>query len=478
MKRAAAVAALVLLGVLPSAGDNFVLKNGTVIEGRIKSYDPAKKTFTIIIDDRGTTKDIKENDIKARFVAKTSWERRAEYLKEYEKSRKPQVRNEWGSHQSLGKWCKTHLLPDKATEHYRISRTMRVEKLVADIEAGKMRAEDETRHRLEIAKWCEKDLGLWEEAQEEYRIAYGIKRVLLGVEATPDGLFSLAKWSEDVGLEDTAVSTYERVLSLNPKHSGAKGALDRIRNSTEFKLKVFGQEMEKLNRAWKISVTIEEPVGKEFLDMWQEKIQHLSDYIWNITEGQFYILDCEIEDNTSDGKIIVEKGKLDWYGMDNKEGMGVLAYCAASGTPSWEVHCPGKPSISCLTHELFHGVFGLPDEYYQNPQCDCVMRAAPNPQKVCTEKSDGHQPPSQGPPGSEGKRDCWDIVNSRREFKATTKHPNPDWTWADGGKGTMEPPKGLKDIRAEGPRNAGGTLRWQGMMIEKPPRTVFRIVDN
>ncbi len=478
----AALAAALLLGALPpSSGDNFVLKNGSVVEGKIKAYDPVKKAYVIEVDEKGATRTIKENEIKARFVGRTSWERRADYLVEYEKSKKPNVKPTWDSHQALGKWCKTHLLGDRGVEHYRISRRLRVEKLVADLEAGKLKPEDEIRQRLDLAKWCEKQLGLFDEAREEYRIAYGIKRVHFAGEddeASADELFSLAKWSEEVGLEDAAVSDYEKILVANPRHGGARTALDRIKNSLEFRLKVFGAEMAKAGRAWSITVTVEENVDKKFLEDWGEKIQHLSEYVWNASEGQFYIAEVEVEDSASDGKIIVEKGKLDWYGMDNKEGMGVLAYCAASGTPRWEIHCPGKSGVSVLAHEMFHGVFGLPDEYYQTPQCECVMRAAPNPQIICTEKSAGHQAPKDGPPGSEGKRDCWDIVMSRPEFKGTPKHPNPTWTWNEGGPDQMGPPKGLKDIRTEGPRNVGGKVRWNGLELLKPPATVIKIVDN
>lgn len=475
MKRLLAVFAAVLVTAAPLRGDNFVMKNGQVIEGRFKSYDPVKKTFTVIVDEKGTVKTFKESDLKARFPGKTTWERRAEYLAQYEKTKKPAVKPTWESHQTLGKWCKKFLLPDKGAEHLKMSRTLRVEKLVADIGGGKIKPEDELDHRLRIAKWLERELGLFVEAKEEFTIAYGIKRVLLGEEPTADLHFRLGKWSQEIGLEDVALADYERALAINPKHSSAKSAVDRIRNSTEFKLKMLGAEYDKYGRAWHISVAIEEGVDKKFIDGWKERIQELSEYVWNITEGQFYIADCEIEDNTSEGKIIVEKGKLDWHGMDNKEGSGVLAYCAASGTPSWEVHCPGLAGVSVLAHEIFHGVFGLPDEYYQTPMCECVMKSAPNPQKLCDASNHIGGGSNRGPPGSEGKT-CWQIIIDRPEFKGTPKHPSPLWVWAEGGPEKMVPPKAAG--RVEGPRNVGGEVRWQRLQVKEPPKTVFQILDN
>src|SRR5262245_40933200 len=101
MLRLTALLALVLVLFMtsPSRGDFFVMKNGNVIEGKFKSYDPVKKTFTIIVDEKGTTKTLKESDLKQRFpAAKTTWERRADYLAQYEKSKKPQVKPTWESH--------------------------------------------------------------------------------------------------------------------------------------------------------------------------------------------------------------------------------------------------------------------------------------------------------------------------------------------------------------------------------------------
>jgi hypothetical protein len=64
-------------------------------------------------------------------------EKRAEYLAQYEKTKKPQVKPTWKA-TSPRPWCGGHLLPEKKKEHFQIARTLRVEKLVADLAAGKL----------------------------------------------------------------------------------------------------------------------------------------------------------------------------------------------------------------------------------------------------------------------------------------------------------------------------------------------------
>ena len=44
--------------------DDFVMKDGTVMEGVLKSYDPRSKELVIQIDEKGTTKRIKERNIR------------------------------------------------------------------------------------------------------------------------------------------------------------------------------------------------------------------------------------------------------------------------------------------------------------------------------------------------------------------------------------------------------------------------------
>jgi hypothetical protein len=76
MKRLIAPLSCFLLLVMtsPSRGDFLIMKNGQVIEGKFKSYDPVRKTFVLITDEKGTTKTLKESDLKLRVpTPKTTW---------------------------------------------------------------------------------------------------------------------------------------------------------------------------------------------------------------------------------------------------------------------------------------------------------------------------------------------------------------------------------------------------------------------
>lgn len=433
--------------------DVVILRDGTVLECKIreeKFTDPKNRSkFVLVVatDEKGTIRQIPNSEIKkegggyAVFRGKTSWERRAEYRVEYAK-KAAAVKETWEARQQLGKWCKSRLLPDEAAKEFRQAYRLRAAS-----------APDTIPEHLALAKWCDKELGLADESRREYRAAYELKKK----EAAP---VDVGRWCEQQGLTDFAVAEYEAAGD----NSTAKSALARIRGSIEFRQRQLALEYDKTGRAWHFTVAIEENVDRKFLDEWAAKIQDLSDYIFVVTEGQFFIADCEIEDSSSDARIIVEKGKLGWRGLSNKEGTGTLAYCQGSGMPDWEVHAPGKSAVSVLAHEVFHGVFGLPDEYYQNPQCDCVMRSAPNPQKLC----DGAD--HIGP----GGKSCWDIIRSRKPYGSVVQHPNPAWRWLEPGRQTP----GARGDHTDGARPAGGELTWQGMRLKAPPRTILRIIDN
>jgi hypothetical protein len=176
---------------------------------------------------------------------------------------------------------------------------------------------------------------------------------------------------------------YEAALKASPDHAGAKQGLAAIQNSSDYKLRALVAQYVKLERALVLDVAIEDNVGPDFFKEWEKKMQDLSNYVFDITEGQFFIAAVELEDSVSEGRLLVQKGTLNSGGLQGDSG--VLAYCTSPGNPDWRVTCSGRGSVSTLTHEIFHGIFGLPDEYYQQPMCDCVMKSAPNPQKLCDE---------------------------------------------------------------------------------------------
>ncbi len=457
-----------------AASDDIVLKSGEVLEGDVKEIDQKAGIIRLQTDEKGTIKVIKLKDVEKIFEKKTSWQRKADYVKEYDRQLK-MAKETWESQVAMGKWCKTHMLPEKAPDHYAKAGKLRLEQMEGWLKDGKLKPENELEHRLKLAKWLEKDCDLDDESKKQFELCYKLKKDKLGADDSPDTHFALGTWLEnEAKIEAQAIKEYEKAVELNPKHSKALAAVKRIKDSFEFQAREMVAEYVKAGRAWKITIAIEDNADKKFLDEWQERMQLISDYYFGLTEGQFFIAECEIEDSTSEGRIIVEKGKLDWFGLGNKQGQGVLAYCMGGGMPGWSVHSPGKAGISVIAHEMGHGAFGLPDEYYQNPQCDCMMRAAPNPQKLCMKDNHIAGGRNVGPPGSEGK-DCWQIVLNRKEWKGTVSQPNPNWTWA-GDTSKMFPNK--TGNGTDGPRNCGGELRYKNLKMTAPPKTVFKVTDN
>jgi hypothetical protein len=248
------------------------------------------------------------------------------------------------------------------------------------------------------------------------------------------------------------------VAKTDPGNKQAQAALKQIKESARFQMAGLVNQYLQANRAWKIRVAVEDQASAAFMEEWKKKLEGLSNFIFEVTEGQFFVYEWTIEDQTSNGKIIVDKGKLDWQGMNGARAAGVLAYCQASGTPQWEVHCPGKTWEAVLCHEMFHGIFGLLDEYYQNPQCPCVMRSAPNPQKICnpqTHKGGGRQ-----------KEPCWDTIKKR--YKDVVS-PNPNWRYTKEG------------IKGQGPAPAeevDGELSIGGLKVNRAPDCKVVIVDK
>ena len=454
--------------------DDIVLKSGEVVEGDVKEIDQKAGIIRVQVDEAGKTRTIKIKDVEKIFEKKTSWQRKAEYVKEYDRQLK-MAKETWESQAALGKWCRTHMLSEKAPDHYKKAGALRLDQLKQWVKDGIVKDDTaELEQRLKIAAWLAKDCNLPDESKSQYALCYSLKREKLGSPEKVETHLALATWAKSKGLEDVALGEWEKALEIDPKQSSAIAGVKSIKETLAFKCRAFVADYAKTNRAWRLDVAIEDNVDKKTLEEWQERMQAISDYYFNMTEGQFFIAECEIEDNTSEGRILIEKGKVEWYGLGNKQGTGVLAYCTAGGSPQWNVHSPGKAGVSVIAHEMGHGAFGLPDEYYQNPQCDCMMRAAPNPQKLCTAATHIAGGRNVGPPGSEGKN-CWQIVLDRKEWKGAVVQPNPNWTWA-GDITKMMPNK--TGNPTDGPRNCGGELKYNGMKLTAAPKTVFKLIDN
>jgi hypothetical protein len=107
---------------------------------------------------------------------------------------------------------------------------------------------------------------------------------------------------------------------------------------------------------------------------------------------------------------------------------------------------------------MFHGIFGLLDEYYQKPQCPCVMRSQPAPQRLCT--------PETHKGGGRQQEPCIETVKKRYK---DVSFPNPNWksVTAPGGKagnGTSE--------------EVDGELNLRGTKFTKAPQCKVVVIDR
>lgn len=460
---------LIMLGTILAAlsaadpslySDDVILNSGEVLEGKVDraatdaankgKTDPNQTVVVLLTDEAGTRKTIKNSDIKYIMPKKPSWELRKENLKWYDDNVGKQKDTIAGM-ESFARQCHAKKLDEQAAKAFHRVYELKRDEIKAK---EKHTAED----YLTFAKWCHKN-GLLSEESEQVKIALEMKRE----EAKAGGnntktLLDLANWCKGQGMEDEALKLYEEVAKADPNNATANTAIKSIKETSKFKLKGLVDEFAAANRALKIRVAIEDQASPAFMQEWKTKLESLSNFIFIVTEGQFFVEEWTLEDNTSNGKIIIEKGKMDWLGMNSARAQGVLAYTKGSGTPGWEVHCPGKTWEAVLCHEMFHGVFGLMDEYYQNPQCPCIMRSAPNPQKVCN--------PQTHLGGGRQKDACWNTIKAR--YKDVVS-PNPKWRF------TKEGIKGKGPVPAE---ECEGELTWGGLKLTKAPDCKVIVIDK
>jgi len=149
-------------------------------------------------------------------------------------------------------------------------------------------------------------------------------------------------------------------------------------------------------------------------------VRRLNWLLWDLTEGQVFPERVVIADQSSEGRIVIERGKLDTPLI---EGGG--ARCENPGRADWRILSGGRCYVRILCHEFFHGIFGLPDERHG---CACIMQGGLYGVKtadllLCDAESHVHHPDSPVA--------CWDLI--RRRFP-DRKHPNPvdygDAPWA------------------------------------------------
>ncbi|HLG42416.1 MAG TPA: tetratricopeptide repeat protein [Planctomycetota bacterium] len=465
MTRKTAEKATLLFGLVflssITLGDDIILKDGEVVEGKIdtaatnaanKGKSDANAIVVIVqVDEAGKKREIRRNDIQGIVSKKPSWELHKEALDWYDKN-SPRAKDTYGGQQMFARQCQSRGLEEQAHRHY----TRALEFLRKENEGkGKTTVKDHER----LAEWCRKN-GLLGEEKNEFEAI--VELMLKGSETASDPLaekVKVADWVRGKGQKEKAIDLYQKVLDASPGYAPAEAGIKAIKETAEFQMAGVVNEFLQSKRAWSIKVAIEDDADAPTMKEWEEKLKTISEFIWEVTEGQFFVHEWTLEDQTSAGQIIIEKGKLQWGGRNGPGSSGVLATTYGLGTPGWVCRAPGKVWANVLVHEMFHGIFGLLDEYYQNPQCPCVMRSAPSPQRLCnaqTHKGGGRQ-----------KEPCVDSIKKR---DAGVSFPNPNWTT------TKDDVQGARD---RGTINEmEGFLKRGEAKIEKPPVCKVIVIDK
>ena len=449
---------LVFFSTQDSSADDFILKSGEVIEGKVdrtatlaENKNVAQKNDAVVvvtIDEAGRQRTFKQSDIKHRVEKKSSWEVLKENLKWYDENL-PKQKETIADMESFGRQCHSRRLGRQALLALGRAYDLKNEALAA-------KARRSPEDHIALAAWARKNALLPEES-DQIKSALKIKHdEAEAAGGTAKALLDLAQWCIRQKLEDETLKSYEQVIAVDPNNSMAMGAIRSIKEAPAYKLRALTEEYAASGRAWKLKVAIEDGVSASVVKEWKTKLEELSTFIFEITEGQFFVSEWTLEDQCSDGDVLVEKGKLDWSLIGQKEvskSGETIAYCVSTtgsdGSTSWQVHAPGKIQDVALCHELFHGIFRLGDEYLQNTPCDCIMGKGPHPQRLCNAKAH-----------IAGDRQVASCIDSIMARSHDVVFPNPAWRFTKEGVSGTDPNLGER---------VDGELTWRGLKLTKPP---------
>jgi len=255
------------------------------------------------------------------------------------------------------------------------------------------------------------DAKVWFANYQRYRAA----SIAIADRKEPDRHFALGNLALEHGLEDEAWEQWLTALYLDPNHAGARAAIGyEWRDQRWFRPHRLNREwidaVKAAGRAYRFTIAIEDDASEEFLREFSWRVRRLNWLIWDLTEGQAFLERIVIADRTGEGRIVVERGKLDTPLI---EGGG--ARCENPGRADWRILSGGRCYVRILCHEFFHGIFALPDERHG---CACIMQGGLYGVKtsdllLCDAESHVHHPDTPVA--------CWDLI--RRRFP-DMKHPN------------------------------------------------------
>lgn len=239
-----------------------------------------------------------------------------------------------------------------------------------------------------------------------------------------DHHYQLGQWAWENGLEDEAWEQWIFALRIDSDHAATRKVMGYVKKSGSDEWTRAGE----INSAWiasldaaqrglSLTISIEDDADALFFDEFKWRLHRLNEFLWQITEGQIYIKDIQVQDQSigsSDAflhRIVIPKGQLRIPVM---KGGGAL--CKNSGRANWQVFSGGRCYVRILAHEICHGLFALPDERHG---CYCLMQGGlygikTQDLKLCSASS--HQIASSIPVS------CWSLIQKRYPYM---KHPNP-----------------------------------------------------
>jgi tetratricopeptide (TPR) repeat protein len=216
MFRRAGLAAALLWAPLPLLADIVSLTDGSVIECKIVEQTVKNNRQVIVVElETKSRRDIDASQVAWISRGKPSWEERAEALEWYAKA-KDRAKETWLSQFTLARDCKRKKLEDEAAVHFNKAAELR-----------RADAKETIAEREKIARWLEKDCGLFDAAQEEYLWVLGEKRKAVAQEDA-QARFSLGQWCEKNSLYGEALTEYEAALQIKPEHASAAKGVERI----------------------------------------------------------------------------------------------------------------------------------------------------------------------------------------------------------------------------------------------------------
>jgi tetratricopeptide (TPR) repeat protein len=201
--------------------DIVTLKDGSVIECKIVKTGVVKdnKGYIVVEDEKKAQREIAQEEIAAIYPGETSWEARARNLKWYG-DQKPKVKETWQGHASFSKQCRQRKLDAEAAAHAAKSYELR-----------KAEAKDDMEAHDQMARWLERELNLFDQAAEEYRIVYQFKKEKAADK--PAERCNLGRWCETKSLFAEAEAEYKEALRLDPKSTTAARGLEKLNQIRE-----------------------------------------------------------------------------------------------------------------------------------------------------------------------------------------------------------------------------------------------------